>query len=624
MVEKIKILETELEKATDYREKIELLYQLSVIYKGIDIHQALSYSVEASVLAKGNNDLIEYARHRILYVEICLGQGNYEELFEILEEVDVILEKQTNIELIYRVTFCRASIYKNLFYYEKSYKLFSESLEIAEKLDNKKMQKKSLGGLAAVFYGLKEFDKAIVYCSKGLEVVETRELEASLHNNIASCYFEIRSYEKALKHLLVALKIKRDLNQHLAVTTTLINLIDVCIATHQLSEAEAYLTELIQIAKVINTVKTNLRTAEKVIRLTIAKDPSRLPFSELEEMLKLAKNFDDKETLKIVFKATYDVYKMSGNFERALYYFEELKKIEEQAKIAETKSKIEGTKLLSQIEIIKKDAEIEHLKNVEIKNAYEEIQASLRYAKRIQIASLSTLTEFKSPFYNGFRGFSPKDIVSGDFYFGFVNDQVSFIAVADCTGHGVPGALLSMLGSSLLRQIIFLNDDSTCGFYLDELHRQIRNVLQQQDPNSPSDGMDIALIKIDFNKMKLEYAGANRPLLGIKKGELFEIKPDKFSIGGIYSSHDLNFKNNIVEIEPLDRFYIYSDGVTDQFGGEKNKKFGSVRLKDFFLNTIKDEGGISSQGTKLFNLLNAWMGNNSQTDDITMIGFEIR
>ena len=271
--------------------------------------------------------------------------------------------------------------------------------------------------------------------------------------------------------------------------------------------------------------------------------------------------------------------------------------------------------------IRKQKREIERQKIiVDIQN--KDITDSINYAKQIQTAILPSGEVIKSALEESFVLYKPKAIVSGDFYFFSEKEGKVIMAVVDCTGHGVPGAFMSMIGHNLLSQIINENGITTPSEILNHLHIGVRKVLHQNDSTTGNrDGMDIALISIDKSMQKIEYAGANRPLYHIRSSVLNEIKSDKISIGGFQKEEKRTFRNNIIELQKGDTFYFFSDGYADQFGGEKGKKFMVKNLKKTFvkIHTLP----LNEQERQLYTLFENWRGEAEQVDDVLVVGIKV-
>ena len=277
------------------------------------------------------------------------------------------------------------------------------------------------------------------------------------------------------------------------------------------------------------------------------------------------------------------------------------------------------------IELQKAEAEKQRnlalLQKDEIEAKQNEIFGSIRYAKRIQTAMMPKIKQIQRDFGDSFVLFMPKDIVSGDFYWYHRIDNKYFIAAVDCTGHGVPGAFLSIIGSYLLNSIVIHNGIHRPADILKHLNRKIKISLKSEgmlDQNN--DGMDIAMAVIDKEKHSIEYAGALRPMYMFCNGEFVELKGDKIPISSNISGTSIN--NNYTNYEqPFntgDQFYIFSDGIIDQFGGGDGKKYLTKRFKDL-LAEIKDLP-MKEQKELIKKDHDEWRGRYDQVDDILVIG----
>lgn len=251
----------------------------------------------------------------------------------------------------------------------------------------------------------------------------------------------------------------------------------------------------------------------------------------------------------------------------------------------------------------------------ELAEKNKDITDSIRYAKRIQIAILPP----KSPFPNTFILFKPKDIVSGDFYwFTEVGDKQYFAAV-DCTGHGVPGAFMSIIGHSSLNKIVNQYGVLDPGKILTELNKEVILTLHQEGAvGEVMDGMDLALVAYDTRKNMIEFAGAFNPMYLVRNGELLETKADRQAIGRSLDNHGKEFTTNEVKVQKGDVIYLFSDGYADQFGGDKLKKFKARNMKD--LMTAIASKPVDTQKDILDDAIEKWRGEVQQVDDILVIG----
>ena len=253
-----------------------------------------------------------------------------------------------------------------------------------------------------------------------------------------------------------------------------------------------------------------------------------------------------------------------------------------------TKALLEATVIERTKEIVleKENVEIQK-KIVEEKN--NDITDNINYAQRIQQAILPIDSDIKDLMPESFILFNPCDIVSGDFYwFSKISNFEFLIACVDCTGHGVPGAFMSMIGNTLLNEFVNQNNVTEPSLILNELNLGVRHALKQNQENTQSrDGTDIALVKFNVQSKKLEYSGANRPLFIVDSNlELIEIKAYKYPIGGLQDSEKRIYTNHVLTLSEKTCFYITTDGYADQFGGVNGKKFMVKKIKGINTSTL--------------------------------------
>ena len=271
--------------------------------------------------------------------------------------------------------------------------------------------------------------------------------------------------------------------------------------------------------------------------------------------------------------------------------------------------------------VVSHDITDRKLIELDVQNKNKKINDSINYAKRIQNAILPDTGILTKALPESFILYKPRDVVSGDFpWFVQVNDKI-FIAAVDCTGHGVPGALLSLIGYFLLNDIIKSRKVTDPGKILDLLDEGVTQTLRQDQDNSMTkDGMDIALCRIDTTTNTVVYAGAHRPLYAMKNGEMVEVKGDKFPIGGGMSKNQTNFTSTQVGMGHGDSIYFSSDGYPDQFGGPEVRKFGSKRVRQLI---ERVHHLPASESAKVFDReWEEWKGAEKQTDDVLLIGIK--
>lgn len=348
--------------------------------------------------------------------------------------------------------------------------------------------------------------------------------------------------------------------------------------------------------------------------------PSLIPFEQLTE----SEKEKDRELVRLIpaflQDIDYEAYPVSPNRIKKLSYalkpqssihriLEETRKLNDQIK--------EFFILSPSIE------EMVRIRNKKIEEAISEVEGSYNYAQHIQETFLPDDFTIRETFPDSFILFKPKDIVSGDFYFFSKQNDIIIFAAADCTGHGIPGALLSILGYGILDQVVNemkLTDPSLILYNLyKKIHRYLR---KDSEDSSISDDMDIILCSLDTRTNTLNYSGVKNSLYRITSGELIEYKAQNTS-GTECEDGDCQFKSTIIQFNISDVIYLFSDGYSDQFGGKNHKRYQTSKLRNF-LQSLKD-CSLPEQGDKLYEEIEKWREekNEEQTDDILVLGIRI-
>lgn len=260
---------------------------------------------------------------------------------------------------------------------------------------------------------------------------------------------------------------------------------------------------------------------------------------------------------------------------------------------------------------------------LEIQDKNRKIEDSINYAQRIQSSILPDIRSVREYLPKSFIYYKPRDVVSGDFPWFFHRGNDIFIAAVDCTGHGVPGALLSFVGYFLLNNIVDHDRKMTAADVCDMLHDGVRKTLKQDTEEAEArDGMDIAFCKINYVDKELQYAGAHRPLYHLRDGELLEYKGDRKAIGGIphRKREEEKFTNYVVKFKRGDKFFFFSDGLPDQLGGSEDKKYSPRRIRDLI---VENKNLAIEKYSNLFSDdFEQWRGEGKQIDDVLLIGIE--
>ncbi len=313
---------------------------------------------------------------------------------------------------------------------------------------------------------------------------------------------------------------------------------------------------------------------------------------ELTDALEFAKSENNEKAILYSLKALAELYENNSDYKNALFYYKQL----HFAELSSTNKELEEKK--------------------------KDFLDSIKYAYRIQTALAPPQYLVDKLLPEHFILYLPKDVVSGDFYFvSEFKDKILFAAV-DCTGHGVPGALMSVIGFNGFIQGIQNDNVNNPAELLSFLDEYVNDVLRQtHDESGVKDSMDLAVCTVDFKTKTVMYAGAYNPLYYVKQGELYEIKADKLPIGVNTDGVVDIYTNHIVQLEKGNTVYIFSDGYADQFGGHKNKKFKYRQLRELIL-SVQDKT-MKEQGEVLKNTLAEWQGNEEQIDDILVMGIRI-
>jgi phosphoserine phosphatase RsbU/P len=300
------------------------------------------------------------------------------------------------------------------------------------------------------------------------------------------------------------------------------------------------------------------------------------------------------------------------------YYYELEEKVKERtARIEKQKKEIE----CQRDSLAEKNAQLNEA-YVEIEEQKKHIMDSIYYARRIQTAILPSFQLLDSKMKNYFIFYLPKDIVSGDFYWFTEADGLMMIAAVDCTGHGVPGAFMSIVGYNQLHNAVNVKKARKASDILNELNQGVISTLNENSGESSiKDGMDMTLCVFDFKKKKVDFAGANNPMILVRDNVPVKYKGDRFPIGAFVEQKAQIFTNNVIDLKDGDMIYLFSDGYADQFGGPENKKFFTRRFEELLLDIHSRP--LAEQKELLKTTLYDWMGSNSQVDDILVIGIKI-
>jgi len=561
---------------------------------------------------------------------------------------------------------------------ERALENFLSALSLFRELGNNVGEANTLNNIGNIYYQQEKFDQALGFYQNSLAISENlgdKNSMAGKYSNIGGVYLVLGNKEKALASTKKALSLQKNIGDDKGQVSTLNNLGAYYRESGDMDKALGYFLDAEKVQKRIGDHSYSTITLTSIGEIYTDKKQPKVGLGYLTRALREAKLYGSTDDQISVFEKLSQTYADAGDFKRS-YDFQQLVKsvrdsldrVVGSRQLAEMQVKFESEQKQREIELLGKEREVQELrltkqttvrnmiitftvlallllvliyaryrakkkaneelgrkneeieqqkKTVEEKNS--EITSSIEYAKRIQDAIMPSMEEIRTALPESFVFYRPKEIVSGDFYWFSHQQNTSFIAAVDCTGHGVPGAFMSMIGNDHLNQIVNVEMQSKPDVILNRLHREIQATLKQKHGVTDNhDGMDIALCAINHNENKLYFSSANRYLYLIRNGELSETKGDHFNIGGIMHEDVRHYELHEFNLQKGDSFYFFSDGVSDQFGGEKSKKFGYKRLKALLLEIHQKP--MNTQKAEFKQTMIDWMGPNDQIDDFLLIG----
>ena len=513
--------------------------------------------------------------------------------------------------------------------YDNAIDYYTKSLEIEEEIGNKKGIANSLGNIGVVYKNQGDLTKAIDYFSKSLkirgEIGDKRGIANSL-GNIGVVYKVQGDYAKAIDYFNRCLKLYEKIEDKRGIAYSLGNIGLIYSGQGDYAKALEKSTKALSLGKEVGYIEIIKHASENLWKTNkkLGKHSQSLEMHELYiEMRDSMLSIENKEAIiQQEFKYKYEK-------EQAL---EEAKYQEQMALSAEREKRQQliaysaggglvmvlafAFFIFNRLQVTRRQKTIiEHQKEL-VEEQKKDITDSIQYAENIQRALLPS-TEQLSLLPEHFVLFNPKDIVSGDFYWMQHHKDVVYLAACDCTGHGVPGAFMSMIGSSQLDEAVVEKGLTKPNEIFFEVRKGFIDALKQTgEKGQQKDGMDAAMFSWD-KKEKLQIAAAFNPVLIIRKGEIQEIKPDRQPVG-FYTGEQKAFTHYEHKLEKDDTLYIFSDGYPDQFGGEKGKKFKMANFKKLLL-SIQDKN-MNEQKPILETTMSDWKGDTEQVDDILVIG----
>ncbi len=658
-------------KALDFRKGIGNKQDIADTYSGIgqlyfnfaDYQKSIDCFTKEIEIKESINDPQGLAIAYYNFGRTLTSIGNYQsaleqfqkalKTFEQINHQEGIANSCNGIGMVYEnLSQSTLAVKENESNYNKAHEYYQRTLEIWGKLEYRSDEGKSLQNIANVYsrlatnqfvakYGeawedsliklpskviLNSFEKSIEYYNKSLEIFKDTKDEALISTvdiNLGANYSWARDWNRANKYLNEALDLARKLNLPYEKANALFSLGESNYRQKNYTQAEVYFLECAKLSNELE-MKDNVRYCYErlsVLYEQISEVQKALTYHKMSVKIK-DEIFTEKSQKAITEMQTkYETVKkdLALNLQDSVIKRQKLTIIG--AVIGAILILLVALLLLRMFKEKQKANQILEEKNELITQQKKEITDSIRYASRIQRAILPSDEILLKTLPEHFVLYLPRDIVSGDFFWLSKSGEKIVIVAADCTGHGVPGAFMSMLGVSFLYEIVNKEGIMQPASILNFLREHVKHTLSQTGKRDEAkDGMDISLCVFDPNGMKLEWAGAYNPLYLIRKGELIEYKADKMPIA-IHMNDHLPFTNHEIAIEKGDTFYISSDGYADQFGGEDGRKFMSKKYKEMLLQ-IWDKP-MDEQKELLNKAHLDWKGSHEQVDDILVMGVRV-
>ncbi|MBN4062098.1 tetratricopeptide repeat protein [Bacteroidales bacterium AH-315-I05] len=621
-------LKNKLEKAKEDTNKVNILNALSSEQAQSNYQKSLEFAIEALSLS----EVLGFKK----------GKGNS------LNNIGVAHYKKGN--------------------YNESIEYFLDALKIREKIKDEKGIAAIYNNIGGIYTNQGDYKKAADHFESAMQLFEhlnDKKGIASCANNLGLIAKSSGDYESVMRYYLISLQLEYELDNKMGVAITLSNIGDVYFEIEEYEEAKDYYLQALTFYDILG----NLPGAASILLKLGSVSAKNINYSQaieyFNEAIKLAKKADAKDIIKNCYKEQYEIYSEREQYKEALETYEKFVHLKDSLnfgnKLAELENKYESEKQLTlqkagqekqkviaeaenerqriviystiacllliiafafltfkRLRITQRQKVIIEKQKHTVDEKNKEITDSIKYAQGIQQAILPSSKLMQQCLPEHFVLFKPKDVVSGDFYWIAADkaDNSIYFAAVDCTGHGVPGAFVSMVGANALNRCVKEYGISEPAKILDKLTKLVEETFRER-----KDGMDMALCSLQFtdNGSRLQYAGANNPLYIIRNQEVLETKADKQPIGAYAEKKP--FTNHLIELQKDDVVYVFSDGYPDQFGGPKSKKFKHKKLKELLLSIQKKP--MNEQKEKLNKTIEEWKGDLEQVDDICIFGIRV-
>lgn len=627
-------LQNLLKTSTNDSTRLLVLNELAFQTSETDVPLSLEYADEGLKLADKLDDIKQ--KRQILHLKGLAHYklGNYDLTLYYFRQVLSMFEKEQNLKGISKMLNNLGILYSDLNQLETSLKFYERSLSIKNQLQDSASIPNTLCNIGLIHLSLHDADKAKEYFKRSL--LMDREMKNFLgmalsYEYMGRAHFQQQKYDSALVSFHNSL---------------------------ELLEKEDSKYEITELLNKIAQVHLKLQEPEMAIR-------------KLHTAIEYAEKIKARLRLKESYQLIAEAYSQSEDYKNAFHFHQKFIALKDSIfneenlrKISEIETNYHIQKREKEIELLKKDAQLSSLhlsqnrmvryylyiglfvlffvivflyqrnkiknrsnhilqkRNEEIWTKNKNITSSINYARSIQEAILPQENRLLLHFPDSFVLSRPRDIVNGDFFWFYPGSDFYLLAVVDCTGHGVPGAFITMMANSMLNQIIIDNRVSSPAQILQQLHQRLQNSMHNEKGFRISkDGLDLVICRIERSSRKITYASAKRPLYYLEDGNLSVYKGNKSTIGGPLSQAKEEFGEHDFHYSPGSCLYMFTDGLTDQFGEVANKKFLPRRLRKVVLQLCQLP--MSQQKKTIEEILNQWQGQLEQTDDMLLLGVRL-
>ena len=648
-----------------YIDKKDYSSELSIIDKQIQLYEQLGDTSETENCFVNKHQLYE-------------NMNNSEKGFDILLVRLKLYEKQNNLRFMAYYQKQIAAFYKNHNDYEKAYYYLKQSVKFYQVSNKKYSLAVCLDNIGQYFGHKEQHDSALKYFKQSIKIIQSLKdkvgkddyMQFFPFTSVGFTYVKINQYDSAFAYFDKAKNYAIELKDT-SVLKNVYRFYAIALAEiKQIPQAIEYTNKALVLAKQSNDRKSEMWAYSEIARFYLQDKKTQEALQYADKSEKMADSVDDKDELQQLYYLKYKIFNTQHDYKNALYYhikseaikdtlekrynseeiekktmiadFEKNEAIKQEEQSKKDAIDIEEKKkqriilfsvfgalcLLAILAIVvfrnlrqsKKTNKIIELQKHLVEEKHKEITDSINYAERIQRSFLSTKELLDENLKEYFVFFKPKDVVSGDFYWSDKLSNGNFaLATADSTGHGVPGAIMSLLNVTSLEKAIehYTNPADILNHTRQTI---IERLKKDGSEEGGKDGMDCSLLVFDFTNKQLLISAANNPVWIIRENELIEIKPDKMPVGKS-DKQDQSFTTHTVELQKGDTIYTLTDGFPDQFGGDKGKKFMSKKLKELLLANVHLP--IAQQRELLDSTFKNWVGELEQVDDVTVIGIKM-